>query len=1091
MANAVAEGKEPKAWYTIEGFTVRFVCDHLGLPVPDSLADKADVQLTGLMAALLNARPGCLYVIRANGNSGEEYVQEVYQEALRAWNEKHVLAFLAFKPVLDEEGNELPTIICNKPTEALISLLSIVRDRVTARVLALTGSVGKTSTKDMIRRVLQRGFSVEWSQGNANGFGQVIIMPQRISSGTEFFVQEVGMGKPQSVERATRILRPDFFVLTNIGLNHVKYFDGKQENILNEKLNIDRYAAPDAVGFVNWDDPLLRGAEYKHEIVRFGVDSEDVDFVAENVVERNGKVSFDIVDKRSNETTHVQLNVMGRHNVYNALAAFAVGRQVGIPDDQIVAGLASFRTRGVRQNLVWLAGQHVYLDCYNASEVAIQSAANTLGTIDVPEGGKRIFVVADIDDKLGSVTEEVHRRVGQALAKHDDIDMLIFFGEHMAWAAEEAIKGGHKNVLATTDRNQLEEYIRTNLKPIDLIGFKGGQQMLLSLTLDELFGTEYFLLDGDMTLKVAAAPVVSHGVQYRALKDYGTEVVKFDGASADDMREVNLETDVDGEPVRCVRSKAFLDSDITSVVLPEGVRSIGIRSFAGCASLEKVELPTTLRFIGERAFARCSSLKHVVIPEGVSTIDVGAFRMCTGLERIDLPASLRTLGNNVFVGCKRVKFTAPEGSYAQKRCIEMGLKPFGVSAQAKTGFTVKSNEDLSHKAKRFACGVYNKLTSKNSKISKSRPLVGIWRPDLTPPPLAKALAMMAPSQGIDLVYICTNGVDIENGCVHGRMLKHGTSQWEHVTTRIPDIIDSSSYCWKNEEARNYLDEHCWCTDMKVKRLPKGRLQTLLLKDDRVKKYAIPTVRFLRKADTVEQKIDKLVKFTKKHGDVVVKPVFSSRGRGVHRVTFDPETQMYHMGFLTTEIDVDESGYRSYAEEHFFSGKKHIVQKYVNSRSAADDPFDCRVHVEKNGKGEWVPASMLIRIGIGQKVISNVNQGGGMAELEPFLKANRPDNWEQIIKNLEELAQTVPYWYEEQRGIELCTLGIDTAITPEGDLHIFEINTLPFTDFNLGQVAMLRVCYYRFVARHRLGMTANSQAKTMCSQMEKLEPGGAQ
>ncbi|MCF2620996.1 YheC/YheD family protein [Collinsella tanakaei] len=146
----------------------------------------------------------------------------------------------------------------------------------------------------------------------------------------------------------------------------------------------------------------------------------------------------------------------------------------------------------------------------------------------------------------------------------------------------------------------------------------------------------------------------------------------------------------------------------------------------------------------------------------------------------------------------------------------------------------------------------------------------------------------------------------------------------------------------------------------------------------------------------------------------------------------------------------------------------MAQKYISSRSAAGDPFDCRVHMEKNGSGEWEPASMLVRIGIGQKIISNINEGGGMAELEPFLKANRPDCWELIVERLRELAATVPAWFEEQRGVELCTLGIDVAITDAGDLHIFEINSLPFVDFNLGQVAMRRVAYYRWLADHHRG-----------------------
>ena len=372
------------------------------------------------------------------------------------------------------------------------------------------------------------------------------------------------------------------------------------------------------------------------------------------------------------------------------------------------------------------------------------------------------------------------------------------------------------------------------------------------------------------------------------------------------------------------------------------------------------------------------------------------------------------------------------------------------------------------KTKDFLRSIYHRVLFSSKRPTSSNVLVGIWRPDLEPTSLAKALAMMAPSQGIDVVYFRPHSIDAENDRVFGLHLKQGTDRWERVTMRVPDVVDISSFCWEDKEGREYLEEHCWCTDLKKNRISKGRLQTLLAKDDAVKKYAIPTLRYIKKGESQEEKLERLVAFMQEHGDVVANAVHSQRGVGVHRITFDSATGQYHIGYLTDEMDMDEEKFRVYAAEKFFSGKAHIIHKYVSSRSKTGDPFDCRVHVEKNGQGKWEPASMLVRIGIGQKIISNINQGGGMAELEPFLKANRPDNWEEIIERLNELASTVPYWYEEKRGVELCTLGIDTGITPEGDLHIFEVNSLPFTDFNLGQVAMLRVAYYRWLAENRIG-----------------------
>ena len=268
------------------------------------------------------------------------------------------------------------------------------------------------------------------------------------------------------------------------------------------------------------------------------------------------------------------------------------------------------------------------------------------------------------------------------------------------------------------------------------------------------------------------------------------------------------------------------------------------------------------------------------------------------------------------------------------------------------------------KFKDFLRSLYHRRMSLARTVEGDAPLVGIWRPDLNPTPPATALAMMGPSQGLDVICISTHDVDVKHGCVHGLRLKQGTDQWERVTMRTPDIIDVSSFCWKDREAREYLEGHCWCTDLKKNRISKGRLQTLLTKDDAVKKYAIPTLRYIKKGESQEEKLERLVAFMREHGDAVAKAVHSQRGVGVHRITFDSATGQYHIGYLTDEMDMDEEKFRVYAAEKFFSGKAHIIQKYVSSRSKTGDPFDCRVHVEKNGQGKWEPASMLVRIGIG-------------------------------------------------------------------------------------------------------------------------------
>ena len=148
-------------------------------------------------------------------------------------------------------------------------------------------------------------------------------------------------------------------------------------------------------------------------------------------------------------------------------------------------------------------------------------------------------------------------------------------------------------------------------------------------------------------------------------------------------------------------------------------------------------------------------------------------------------------------------------------------------------------------------------------------------------------------------------------------------------------------------------------------------------------------------------------------------------------------------------------------------KRYIIQKYISSRTLQGDPFDCRVHVEKNGAGKWVSARNFIRIGIGQKVISNVNQGGGISDPEPFLKSNFGEKWEEIINKLNELALSLPNKIEELRKTKLMSMGMDVAIDKNGDLYLFEVNGAPTTTPLRSEAAMLRTEYYKYIMQTQI------------------------
>lgn len=631
------------------GYTVAELCTCMGVEVPEYMTGIAEERVTSLSASLRNIQPGSAYFA-----VGSRFT---YIANVKSAFERGAICAVSRMRILGDEGKELPCIVVDSPRYECAELSSLILAGKPATTIAITGSIGKTTTKEMIRLVSESEFVTQYSRSNENGFGQIVKYAQTLSPTTQVYIQETGLSEPSSIDRAGLVLCPDGFVITNIGWNHVGHFGGKQENILYEKMALDRRANHGAVGFINGDDPLLAKAEFKHHIITFGVQNEDVDYRAENVVSSNGRVMFDVHERKNDRRTPVTLNIVGEHNALDAVCAFAIGVWLGVDRSTIVEALAKFKSQGVRQNLIYLGGQHVYLDCYNASEGAINSVGETLKTIDVPEGGKRVFVVGDIDDKLGDRTEEIHRRVGRTLAAKPWIDLLICFGDHASWIAEEASKAGAW-ALKTSNRSELESLIREHVSHDDLIAFKGGQQMQLSKTVDSLFGTSFYMLDHDVIDPISVTEETEVG-SFRVIDDYGAVLMKGTATGS-----VNIPAQISGTPVRALGVASFSRGKLTEVAIPEGVRSIGNSAFFSCYSLRQVQLPSTLEHIGQSAFNSCVKLESIVLPDGVKTLGARCFAYDRGLKTVVIPDSVKTIEQDVFFKTTGVCVVCSPDSYA-------------------------------------------------------------------------------------------------------------------------------------------------------------------------------------------------------------------------------------------------------------------------------------------------------------------------------------------------------------------------------------------------------------------------------------------
>lgn len=345
--------------------------------------------------------------------------------------------------------------------------------------------------------------------------------------------------------------------------------------------------------------------------------------------------------------------------------------------------------------------------------------------------------------------------------------------------------------------------------------------------------------------------------------------------------------------------------------------------------------------------------------------------------------------------------------------------------------------------------------------------VGFMHNFKNPPELAKVIAMASKHHNIDIVYMRPMDVDVDNHVVRGKVLIDG--KWVKKETEIPLFIDISPYCFKrkNSTVIYYLKANTFLSDNRKNVFTKDQLQEKLKQDDHFSNLVIPT-------ENVGN-VNDIVHYLNKYATIVLKPLNGIQGKGVFILT--KEKNKYKIGHYTKEIQVDKRGLNEFYVEHI-KPRRYIMQKYVHSRSLQGDPFDCRVHVEKSLDGKWTSAKNYIRVGIGQKVISNVNQGGGIADPQQFLTANFGEIGTDIVKKLEQLAVTLPYKIEELRGTHIMSLGIDVGIEKTGDFYLFEVNDGPATDKIKGEVAIHRSNYYRYVLENILNKELQPQEERL-------------
>ncbi|MDR1185070.1 MAG: leucine-rich repeat protein [Coriobacteriales bacterium] len=645
-----------RPFFAHQYLTIEKLCEIIDAPVPEKLTNMKSVRLPGVNAYWAIAQP-----------------YEAYFDLLN--EPKEIEGAAQKKPflmVLPEpfagDTNEVPVIVHPNPPEAF---QEVCRWRLSnypnLKKVGIGGSQGKSSMKDMVATVLSDSFKTLKSAGNTNTFNALDHALRRLSHSHRFYIQELGAGGHfgRHIQYGAKALQPHYSILTNTRDNHLETYE-TVENLLEAKASLVREMDDAGVAFLNADDEMLWNYKSSKRIVYYGIENKQADYRAQNITTHDGYTTFSITYAKG--TVAARINVVGAHNVYNALAAFALGDVLGIERKKILSSMAKFVTSGMRQNYTTIGGYRMLIDCYNSSPDSVKQCLKTISEIPLPETTRRIVVLGDILE-LGEAEVEKHRDIGYELLKYQNsVDYIFCYGSLMEHAGEIARQAGMK-VFCSSDRDELNRTLSDVLEREDLILWKASHGMRLFLSIDQLFGTSFDIND----------QTTVNDFGDRLALDYGQITTLPGQAQIDEWLSTDIDLElpstINGEPVTSIGKNAFLNTDsLRSIIIPSTVRHIGLGAFFQVSNLTKVVLTQGLILIDRSAFNGCSLLTEVTIPDTCLHIGKLAFYNCMNLERVRIPMSVGAIAKDAFLGCPNLVIIGSSGSYAEEYAKAQGIE---------------------------------------------------------------------------------------------------------------------------------------------------------------------------------------------------------------------------------------------------------------------------------------------------------------------------------------------------------------------------------------------------------------------------------
>ena len=414
--------------------------------------------------------PGCAFIaIKGENFDGNDYVQAALEAG-------------ATIVVTSRPSEDSRCVVVEDTLEAYAKMAENYRERFSPICVGITGSVGKTNTKDMVGAIFSRFGKTLKSPGNRNneiGLPETVL---KLESDTKLAVFEMGMSNLGEISRLSKIAKPQGAIITCIGVSHIESL-GSRENILKAKLEIMDGLQEDGFLVLNADDDMLMGVKNSLpcKTVWFGIDHLDSDVVAIDVICDQIPSEFKIVDKEYG-TFQASIPCSGIHAVRDALSAYALATRLGLNPAICAEALSDYSPSGMRQRFQEHNGITVIEDCYNANPDSMNASLEMLANL--PCNGIKVAVLGDMLE-LGEISQKAHQELGSKVAALD-IDLLLCCGEQTKWTVQSALDGGVTAAIHFDNKLEIADYLKKSTSKGDMILFKASRGIALEEVM-ELF----------------------------------------------------------------------------------------------------------------------------------------------------------------------------------------------------------------------------------------------------------------------------------------------------------------------------------------------------------------------------------------------------------------------------------------------------------------------------------------------------------------------------------------------------------------------------------------------------------------------------